>query len=193
MKFAYNSNGWRGTPIDRAIDRLARLGYEAIEIAPLRGQFGPESWTSAEASRLKRIVADASMTICNLHAGSRGLIADEHALMAIAPASRAARIDLIQRAIDFAAALGTDLVCLTSGPLPLASSIGDAWSRLVDGLEVCAEYARPRGIRIALEPEPELFIKSVFEFLELRRRLGDWVEIGLNLDIGHSQLWIGVS
>jgi len=187
MKFGYNTNGWQGTAIDTAIDRLARLGYEAVEIAPLRDQLGPESWTSTEASRIRRLVADSGMIVSNLHAGVRGLIADEHALISVAPVSRAIRVDLIERAVDFAAELGTDLVCVTSGAIPQTSSIGDAWSRLVDGLEACAQYARPRGIRIALEPEPELFIKSVFEYLELRRRLGEGVEIGLNLDIGHSQ------
>jgi sugar phosphate isomerase/epimerase len=192
MKLAYNSNGWRGHSIETTVDTLSRLGYDAIELSPQRDQLAPAGWTQAEAERISKVVADSGMQISNLHAGARDLLSAgapyEPSLISIAANDRARRLDLNRRAIDFAAALGTDLVCLTSGVLPDRASVSDSWKRLVEGVAECLAYAATAGIRIAIEPEPELFVRSCVDFLELYRRLGCPAGLGLNLDIGHAQV-----
>jgi sugar phosphate isomerase/epimerase len=192
MKLAYNSNGWRGRSLEATVETLARLGYDAIEITPQHDQFAPESWSQAEAERISNVVAASGLSISNLHAGAGDLlgadIAHEPSLISLSAGDRARRLDLNRRAIDFAAALGTDLVCFTSGPLPPLASVSDSWQRLADGTMECLAHATPRGIRIAIEPEPELLIRSSLDFLQLYRRLGCPAGLGLNLDIGHAQV-----
>jgi|EndMetStandDraft_5_1072996.scaffolds.fasta_scaffold279575_2 sugar phosphate isomerase/epimerase len=192
MKLAYNSNGWRGHSIETIVEALSRLGYDAIELSPQRDQLAPESWTQAEAERISRIVANAGLQISNLHAGAHDLLKHdaphEPSLMSISATERAHRLDLNRRAIDFAAALGTDLVCVTSGRLPNQASVDGSWQRLVDGIADCLAHAATHNIRIAVEPEPELFIRSCVDFLALYRQLGCPPGLGLNLDIGHAQV-----
>jgi hydroxypyruvate isomerase len=191
MKLAYNSNGWRGRSLEVAVETLARLGYDAIELSPQRDQFGLETWSQAEAERISTIVSNAGLQVCNLHVGASNLLGTaphEPSLISLSAGDRAGRLDLNRRAIDFAAALGTDLVCFTSGPLPTRASAGDSWQRLADGVMACLAHAAAHGIRIAIEPEPELFVRSGFDFLELYRRLGCPSGFGLNLDIGHAQV-----
>jgi sugar phosphate isomerase/epimerase len=192
MKLAYNSNGWRGRSIAATAEALARLGYDAIELSPQRDQFGPETWSQAEAERISTIVSNAGLQICNLHVGASDLlgadILHEPWLISRSADDRGRRLDLNRRAIDFAAALGTNLVCFTSGPLPPLASAGESWQRLADGVMECLAHAAAHGIRIAIEPEPELFIRSSMDFLELYRRLGCPAGLGLNLDIGHAHV-----
>ena len=192
MKLAYNSNGWRGRALQVTTQTLARLGYDAIEISPQRDQFASDTWSSAEAERISTIVSDAGLEISNLHVGASDLlgtdIPHEPSLISLSADDRARRLDLNRRAIDFAAALGTDLVCFTSGPLPNRASVGDSWQRLADGVTECLAHAAAHGVRIAIEPEPELFVRSSMDFLELYRRLGCPSGLGLNLDIGHAQV-----
>jgi sugar phosphate isomerase/epimerase len=192
MKLAYNSNGWRGRSLEVIAETLARLGYDAIELSPQRDQFGPEIWLPAEAERIRKVVSNAGLQISNLHVGAGDILgtdtAHEPSLISLSADDRARRLDLNRRAIDFAAALGTDLICFTSGPLPSRASAGDSWQRLADGVVECLAHAAAHGIRIAIEPEPELFIRGSMDFLELYRRLGCPAGLGLNLDIGHAQV-----
>jgi sugar phosphate isomerase/epimerase len=191
MKLAYNSNGWRGRSLEVTAEILARLGYDAIELCPQRDQFGPETWSQAEAERISTIVSSAGLHVSNLHVGASDLLGTaphEPSLISLPADDRARRLDLNRRAIDFAAALGTDLVCFTSGPLPNRASAGDSWQRLADGVMECLAHAAAQRIRIAIEPEPELFIRGSMDFLELYRRLGCPAGLGLNLDIGHAHV-----
>ena len=192
MKFAYNTNGWRGHTIEATIQALSSLGYDAIEIAPQADKLSPDSWAAEEARRIRTLAADAGLTICNLHAGARDLLDSrfphEPSLISTSANDRSRRLILIQRAIDFAAELGTDLVCITSGPLPQRCSIHDARQRLKDGLHECLAYADQRRIRLAIEPEPELFVRLCLDFLDVHQALGTPGNLGLNLDIGHAQV-----
>jgi L-ribulose-5-phosphate 3-epimerase len=192
MKLAYNSNGWRGRLLEATVETLARLGYDAIELSPQHDQLPPETWSQADAERISKIVSDAGLQICNLHVGAGNLLGSDNphepSLISLFPDDRVRRLDLNRRAIDFAAALGTDLVCFTSGPLPNRASVSDSWQRLADGVRECLSHAAANSIRIAIEPEPELFIRSSLDFLELYRRLGCPAGLGLNLDIGHAQV-----
>jgi sugar phosphate isomerase/epimerase len=147
MKLAYNSNGWRGRSLEVTAEILAHLGYDAIEITPQHDQFAPESWSQAEAERISNVVAASGLSISNLHAGAGDLlgadIAHEPSLISLSAGNRARRLDLNRRAIDFAAALGTDLVCFTSGPVPNRAAVIS---------ESLADFTTP-GVVVELDPD----------------------------------------
>jgi sugar phosphate isomerase/epimerase len=173
------------------MERLAALGYAGIEFSIQRDQLAPESWSLAEAQRLKRVAADCGIAIADVHAGAAFLLSNalhEPSLISRGRAERQRRLDLNSRAIDFTADLGVDVLAIGSGVMQPDVTLGDAWSLLLDGIHAALDYARERNVRIMLEPEPEAFIKCTFEFNELRRRLGNPADFGLNLDIGHAQV-----
>lgn len=191
MKFCYNSSGWRNFPLETAMRTLAGQGYAGIELCCQRNQLAPGTWSAAEAARLRGVASDCGLAIAALHCGAGFLLSDiphEPSLIANNAGQRQGRLDLIERAMDFACGLGVDLVAITSGALSPAMSFGDAWGLLLDGVHRSLDYAAARNIRLMLEPEPELFVRSTCDFIELRRRLGNPVNFGLNLDIGHAHV-----
>ena len=69
------------------------------------------------------------------------------------PDARRAAIDENRRAIDEAAALGTDTLVLVVGGLPAGSrDLPGARAQVVDAIGALAEYALDTGVRLGLEP-----------------------------------------
>ena len=54
----------------------------------------------------------------------------------------------------------------------------------MDGCRSLAAYAGGRGVRLAFEPEPGMFLDSMAGFAELHRRVAA-DNFGLTLDVGH--------
>lgn len=74
-------------------------------------------------------------------------------LTAIDPGERAAALADNRRAVDEAAALGTDTLVLVSGGLPPGSrDLRAARERIADALAELAPYAEDHGVRLAVEP-----------------------------------------
>jgi sugar phosphate isomerase/epimerase len=105
-------------------------------------------------------------------------------------------VDFYRRSIDLAAELGAEVFSIWAGVAPGgavadragATSAGSEalWFRLTEGLFPVLEHARECGVRIAFEPEPDMFIERPSGYRELVRRLGDaGTELGLTLDVGH--------
>jgi sugar phosphate isomerase/epimerase len=126
--------------------------------------------------------------ISNLHAGDRNLLGanGEPSFISSDAEGRTKRIRTSKDAIDLCAELGAEIAVVTSGALGNEMTISDSWRYLEDGIGDCIEHARRTGVLLLIEPEPELFIRSTFDFLTLFRSLDSPVGLGLNLDIGHS-------
>jgi sugar phosphate isomerase/epimerase len=95
------------------------------------------------------------------------------------------RIEFLCRAIDAAAALGSDCVSLWSGVVHDGASREEAMRRLCDGLAAVLEYANRAGVALAFEPEPGMLIDATAAFDELTKRI-DSPRLKLTLDVGHA-------
>ena len=188
MQLAYNSNGWRLFPITTAMQHLGEMGYSGIELSCQPDQLFPIGFPKDEAKKIRLAAHEAGIAISNLHAGDRNLLGPNGEPSFISPesAGRAQRIRASKGAIDLCAELGAEITVVTSGQLHGAMTTTDAWRYLVDGLGACIEYAQHAGVLLLVEPEPELFIRSTFDFLALAKALGHPRGFGLNLDVGHS-------
>jgi len=188
MHLAYNSNGWRLFPVTTALQQLADMGYSGIELSCQPDQLFPIGFPKDEAKTIRETAQHAGITISNLHAGDRNLLGPngEPSLISPEPEGRAKRIRANKGAIDLCVELGAEITVVTSGPLHSEMTSTDAWRYLVDGLGECIEYAQHAGVFVLVEPEPELFIRSTFDFLALVKALGCPRRLGLNLDVGHS-------
>ncbi|MFH9940080.1 sugar phosphate isomerase/epimerase family protein [Streptomyces murinus] len=79
-------------------------------------------------------------------------------LTAVDPGERAAALADNRRAVDEAAALGTDTLVLVSGGLPAGSrDLAGARERVADALAELAPYAGSHGVRLAIEPLHPMF------------------------------------
>ena len=103
--------------------------------------------------------------------------------------ARAKQIDDNYRAIDEAAALGTDVLVLVCGPAP-DKDIDGARGMVADGIAAVVGHSNACGFKLGIEPLVPMFAadRSVFcltdEALELAQKF-DAADVGLTLDAFH--------
>jgi sugar phosphate isomerase/epimerase len=112
-------------------------------------------------------------------------------LTAVEPAARAAALADNRRAVDEAAALGTDTLVLVSGGLPAGSKdLRGARERIADALGELAPYAAERGVRLAIEPLHPMFaadrcvVSTLAQALDLAERFPA-EQVGVTVDTYH--------
>jgi sugar phosphate isomerase/epimerase len=132
-----------------------------------------------------KLVADAGLRVSSLCRSGFFTAAEQ--------AERRSRLDDNRRAIDEAAALGTDTLILVSGGLPVGSRDVDGARGMVrDGLAELAPYAGERGVRLAVEALHPMFcadrcvVSSLGEALDLAEQLPE-SQVGVVVDAYH--LW----
>jgi sugar phosphate isomerase/epimerase len=188
MHLGYNTNGFAHHRLEDALAILADLGYQSIAITLDYAALNPyDPEFAAQGQRVRGLLEKHKLRSV-IETGARFLL-DPHrkhqpTLLSAAPHERAQRRDFLVRAIDLAHMFNADAVSFWSGT-PVDAAGDDAWwSRLVDGcVDLCAEADR-RGVRLAFEPEPGMFINTMEKFAELHRRV-DRPNFGLTLDVGH--------
>ena len=143
FKYAYNSFSYYGEEIGRSIERVARLGYDAIELV---GE--PEQYAAA---RVRKRAADAGIavsSISSMYTADRDLSHPD-------PERRRQAVDYVRAVADLAAATGAATIIVAPSSVmkttPLALP-GDEWSWAIESIRAGGEYAASVGVDVALEP-----------------------------------------
>ncbi|MFE7269982.1 sugar phosphate isomerase/epimerase family protein [Streptomyces sp. NPDC057623] len=130
-----------------------------------------------------KLVRDAGLTVTTLCRGGF--------LTAIDPDERARALDDNRRAVDEAAALGTDTLVLVSGGLPAGSKdLHGARERIADALTVLGPYAEEHGVKLAIEPLHPMFasdrcvVSTLAQALDLAERFPAR-QVGVTVDTYH--------
>lgn len=188
MLLGYNTNGFANHRFEDCLAILAELGYQSVAITldhHWLNPFGPHLQT--EITETRRLLAQYQLRSV-LETGARFLlnprVKHEPTLVSSNEEDRAVRIDFLKRAIDIAADLRSDALSFWSGKLIEPTDPQTTWDRLLDGCREVAVHAKVRGVKLAFEPEPGMFVETMDQFAELIRRLDD-SSFGLTLDIGH--------
>ncbi len=198
FRLGYNTNGLAHHRLLDALRLLSELGYEGVAITPDAGQLDPLDPSPRLVEDVRRWSDELGLELA-VETGARYLLDPfrKHwpTLLDPDPEQRLRRVRFLERSIDLAAELDAGIVSLWSGADPggaVADRRGAApapevvWQRLVDGLRPVLEHGAKRGVRVAFEPEPGMFVERPAGYLELLERLGkDGDELGLCLDVGH--------
>ncbi|TCR12543.1 sugar phosphate isomerase/epimerase [Streptomyces sp. BK205] len=130
-----------------------------------------------------KLVRDAGLTVTTLCRGGF--------FTAIDPDERAAALDDNRRAVDEAAALGTDTLVLVSGGLPAGSKdLHGARERIADALAVLGPYAEEQGVKLAIEPLHPMYaadrcvVSTLTQALDLAERFPAH-QVGVTVDTYH--------
>jgi sugar phosphate isomerase/epimerase len=193
MILGYNTNGLSNCSPLAAIEMLAAIGYRGIGLtldSHLLNPFGEQL-----ASELRETAAALEKhQFCSVvETGARFLldpqVKHEPTLVSADPARRGGRIDFLCRAIDIAAELRAACVSLWSGSVRDGAGDRIAMDRLVAGLGQVLDHAERRGVTLAFEPEPGMFIDTMARFADLVEELEskrvDLERFRLTIDIGH--------
>lgn len=130
-----------------------------------------------------KLVRDAGLTVTTLCRGGF--------LTAIDPAERAAALADNRRAVDEAAALGTEVLVLVSGGLPAGSrDLHGARERIADALAELGPYAERHGVKLAIEPLHPMYaadrcvVSTLAQALDLAERFPAH-QVGVTVDTYH--------
>lgn len=134
-------------------EAAARMGYEALEIAPFTLADDPFTLDATRARALKATAIDHGLAISSLHwllvkPEGLSLVTDDAAL-------RQRTVDLLRHLIDLAAACGAQVLVHGSpkqrSPAP-GQSVADATARLEAALAELAPHAAAVGVTYCIEP-----------------------------------------
>ncbi|CAL9579306.1 MULTISPECIES: sugar phosphate isomerase/epimerase family protein [Streptomyces] len=130
-----------------------------------------------------KLVRDAGLTVTTLCRGGF--------LTAVDPGERAGALADNRRAVDEAAALGTDTLVLVSGGLPPGEKdLRAARERIADALAELGPYAERHGVRLAIEPLHPMFasdrcvVSTLAQALDLAERFPAR-QVGVTVDTYH--------
>ena len=142
-RLSLNTATTKNWTLEQAVDGCVRAGIDGIGLWRDRVA---EAGTDTAA----RLVRAAGLTVTSLCRGGFLTAAD--------PAGRAAALEDNRRAVEEAAALGTDTLVLVCGGLPAGSrDLGAARRRVADALAALAPHADRHGVRLAVEPLHPMF------------------------------------
>lgn len=198
FRLGYNTNGLPHHRVVDALEVLAELGYEGVAITPDAGLLDPYDRSEDEIAAVRMCAEELGLQL-TVETGSRFLLDPRRkhypTLMEDDPAARARRVDFLERCVDLAADLAANVVSCWAGAAP-GGAVGDAragdpapeelWDRLCEGMARVLARGHARGVQVAFEPEPGMFVERPAGYVELVERLGGaGDELGLCLDVGH--------
>lgn len=188
MKLGYNTNGFAHHRLPDAIRILGELGYRSVAITldyHALNPFAPDPQPALE--EVKRLLTVFGMN-CVIETGARFLLdpyrKHQPTLLDADPGERDKRMGMLLRAIDYAHYLRADAVSFWSGKPTSNETIEVYWQRLINCCTWLTEQAALKGVRLAFEPEPGMFISRMEEFSRLHREVNH-SHFGLTLDVGH--------
>lgn len=174
LLLGYNTNGFAHHRLPDALSTLSALGYRAVGLtidvhhAPLESTDFRALGARMKELKLLPVVETGARFYLDPQRKHRPTLMDDR---------DGKRLLFLLACVEAAADLGAPCVSLWSGA-------GHSWPRLVKGLERVCDAADAKGIDVAFEPEPGMFVSTMAHFDELRRRLPH-PRLCLTLDVGH--------
>jgi sugar phosphate isomerase/epimerase len=187
LRLGYGLNGFAGHRLPDACAVVAGLGYDGVALTLDQPHLDPYAAdVRAEVARAEQSLRRHELAVV-IETGSRYVLDPwhKHEPTLVSGSGRERRVDLLLRAVRIAHELGAEAMSCWSGTLPLGTSVDEGWRRVVDGLGPVLDEASRLGVPVCFEPEPGMFVATLDDALELRRRLGDPEGLRVTLDLGH--------
>ncbi|CAN5483828.1 sugar phosphate isomerase/epimerase [soil metagenome] len=170
-------NWMRAEPLEVTLARLAKYGYESIEISGEPDQYKPDD--------VRPLLQKHGLRCW----GSVTLMLGDRNLVAVDEAARAASVQYTKDCIDLVAALDgheMTIVPATVGKITPDGSPEQEWEWAVAGLKEIYEHSQPLGVTLAIEPLNRFetyFINRGAQAMALAEAVGE--DCGVCLDAFH--------
>ena len=190
MLLGYNTNGFAFHRLDDALDIIAGLGYRCVAITVDHHALNPYDEDIAAQTKETQARLDVLGLTSMIETGARFLLDPRRkhhpTLLDRRGAGRDRRIDFLKRCIDTAEGLGSSAVSFWSGALAGGQSKREAFDLLAGACVELSDYAAEKGVVLAFEPEPGMFIDTLEKYGRLAEVVGR-DNFQLTIDIGHLQ------
>lgn len=174
-KIGFRTAGYREWPLQKAIQSIAAIGFDGVELCLEHPELRPETLDASQCGKVAAMADDCGLEIASVsYHGDR----EDHAQRAQNQLS----------SILLTAALGARILIL-NGEHVVAGQAEVQWTEFVRHLrETLLPTAVDHGVLLALEPEPGMYLNGTTEMLLLLAECDNHPALGINLDIGHAWL-----
>lgn len=143
FKYTYDALVYFGEDIGKSIERVAKFGYDGIELVGEPDQY--------DAASIKRQADDAGIvvsSICSIYMGPERDLSHPDA------ANRRKAVDYVKSVADMAAGTGADVIIVAPAPVGRMEALSDrnqeyGWA--VENIRTAGEYAASVGVDLTLE------------------------------------------
>ena len=178
-------NWMRAEPVETTIRRLAKYGYDAIEISYDSVELSPGApGTAAVRQMLKENKIKCIGSISLMFAG-RDLI---HSDMAV----RESSVEYLKSCIKMVSELGGKVMSIVPSQVGKVKAMAEPeveWAWAVEGLKELRGYAKSAGVKIGIEPLNRFetnFLNRADQALALAKAVGP--DVGVCLDVYHMNM-----
>src|SRR3954469_15227844 len=193
MKLAFSTNAYTRFPLADALRGIRKAGFAGVEILADEPHAYPPKIDAALTDSVRRVLDETGLAVSNINCNcSFGYWKDappepyfEPSLISPNPQHRADRTAMILKTLDFARAVGSRNISITSGRCIGGMPPDKAAKQFAESIKPVLDHADKVGVEIGIECEAGLFLEYVAELREWIDRLGH-PRFGANLDIGHS-------
>src|SRR5207249_4781160 len=140
LKYSYDSLVYFGEPIEQSIARLARFGYDAIELIG-----GPDKYDTKEVNRLLGNDGIKVSSICSIFTANRDLASPDKS-------GRGDAVNYVKKVADLAAAVACPTIIIA----PTACMKMTRWKDpveerkwAIESIRTAGEYASSIGVAFA--------------------------------------------
>ena len=179
MKLAFNTWVYSSFPVwvpafplEDVIRRLARIGYDGIEIGASAPHAYPDYLTPDRRKEIKSILDDTGLALASMLPAPGG---GEGCNVASAnPLERAAAVDQYKKVADLCAEWGGGILLYVAGWQVFGTSRRDAWNWSVQSLDEVASHADGLGLTVAVEPTSadSNLVDSCDDVIEIMAEIG---------------------
>ncbi len=187
MIFGYSTNAFVKFSLLDSLERIARLGFQGVEIMCDRPHLYPDDYDRTALKTVKDALHANGLTPTNLNSFTLFAVGDTYLPSWIEPEPerREIRVRHTRACLDIADVLGCSNISIPpGGPLPEGMSRAEALRLFHRELDRVIPLAEERGVRLLIEPEPGLLMERSAEFKPFIREIQS-LAVGLNFDIGH--------
>jgi sugar phosphate isomerase/epimerase len=186
MVFGYSTNAFVKFSLFEAIEKIGRLGFRGIEIMGDRPHLYPPDFDDDELSRLKGLLKDSHLKVTNINSFTLFAVGDTYLPSWIEPDKerREIRIRHTLDSLKVAETLECKNISVPPGGPLNGMSRKEALALFHQGMERVIPLAEELGIKILVEPEPDLMIETTQEFGTFIKDVKSKM-VGINFDIGH--------
>ena len=178
-------NWMRAEPVETTIRRLAKYGYDSIEISYDSAELAPGApGTAAVRKLLKDNGVRCYGSISLMFAGRDLIHAD--------PAVRASSVDYLRQCITMVKELEGEVMSIVPsevGKVKAMASPEEEWQWAIEGLKEVHAHATREGVRVALEPLNRFetnFLNRHDQALTLAEAIAP--DVGVCLDVYHMNM-----
>ena len=187
MTFGYSTNAFVKFPLVESIQRIAALGFAGVEIMADRPHLYPPDYEGEKLAEVEAALSRHGLKVTNLNSFTLFAVGDTYlpSWIEAAPERRRIRADHTLACLRIARQLGCANISVPpGGPLEAGMTRSEALRLFHQGLDEVIPQAEAMGVRILVEPEPDLLIERTGEFLPFIREIRS-PAVGINFDIGH--------